>query len=50
MKLHIIIEIILYTIGEWLNNKANGKGKFYHVDGDIFDGTFSNNNIFLVNN
>ena len=20
--------------GEWIENKANGKGKFWHVDGD----------------
>ena len=24
--------------GEWLQNKAHGKGKFFHVDGDVFDG------------
>jgi hypothetical protein len=24
--------------GEWKNNKAEGKGVFKHVDGDIFDG------------
>lgn len=24
--------------GDWLNNKAHGKGKFYHVDGDVFEG------------
>ena len=24
--------------GYWLNDKANGKGKFYHVEGDIYDG------------
>lgn len=24
--------------GEWKNNKAHGKGKFFHIDGDIFDG------------
>ena len=28
----------LRFIGEWRNNKANGKGKFWHVDGDIFEG------------
>ena len=27
-----------YSLGEWRDNKANGKGKFTHVDGDIFDG------------
>jgi hypothetical protein len=21
-----------------MNNKAHGKGKFWHVDGDVFDG------------
>ncbi len=25
-------------LGEWKNNKAEGKGVFKHVDGDIFDG------------
>ena len=25
-------------IGEWKENKAHGKGKFWHVDGDIFEG------------
>ena len=34
----IIWSIYLCLIGEWKNNKAEGKGKFYHVDGDIFDG------------
>ena len=24
--------------GYWENHKANGRGKFYHVDGDIYDG------------
>jgi len=24
--------------GEWRDNKANGKGKFWHADGDIYDG------------
>lgn len=24
--------------GEWKNNKANGRGKFWHVDGDYFEG------------
>jgi hypothetical protein len=23
-----------------VNNKAHGKGKFYHVDGDIFEGNW----------
>lgn len=25
-------------IGEWRMHKANGKGKFVHVNGDVFDG------------
>lgn len=25
-------------LGEWRTNKADGKGKFYHIDGDIFEG------------
>ncbi len=24
--------------GEWRNNKANGKGKFWHADGDVYEG------------
>jgi hypothetical protein len=28
-------EVIL---GFWLNNLAHGKGRFYHVDGDIYEG------------
>ena len=24
--------------GEWQNNKANGRGKFWHADGDIYEG------------
>jgi hypothetical protein len=24
--------------GQWENDKANGKGTFWHVDGDIFEG------------
>lgn len=26
------------NLGFWLNNLAHGKGRFYHVDGDIFEG------------
>ena len=24
--------------GEWQQNKANGKGKFWHADGDVYEG------------
>ena len=24
--------------GQWKQNKAHGKGKFFHVDGDVFEG------------
>lgn len=24
--------------GEWHNNKANGRGKFWHADGDVYEG------------
>ena len=24
--------------GEWRENKANGRGKFWHADGDIYEG------------
>ena len=28
-----------YTfLGFWKHNRANGMGKFYHVDGDVFEG------------
>ncbi|TNV78792.1 hypothetical protein FGO68_gene5616 [Halteria grandinella] len=26
--------------GDWLNGKANGKGTFYHLNGDIYEGDF----------
>ena len=26
--------------GEWINGKACGKGVFYHVNGDVYDGEF----------
>ena len=26
--------------GEWFNNQANGKGKFWHVTGDIYQGNW----------
>ena len=26
--------------GEWRENKANGRGKSWHADGDIFEGEF----------
>ena len=28
--------------GNWRNNVASGRGKFHHIDGDIYDGIFSN--------
>jgi len=24
--------------GEWRHNKANGTGKFWHADGDVYEG------------
>ncbi len=24
--------------GHWRNNVASGRGKFYHIDGDVYDG------------
>jgi len=39
----ILSQIIFITKkGEWKNNKAHGKGKFYHIDGDIFEGFYLN--------
>lgn len=26
--------------GEWRDNKANGRGTFYHVNGDLYEGEF----------
>ena len=26
--------------GEWSNNRANGKGQFWHADGDIYEGNW----------
>jgi hypothetical protein len=37
---------MINDLGEWMNNKAQGKGKFFHVDGDIFEGSFLINNVF----
>ncbi len=33
--------ILLYflALGEWKENRAHGKGKFFHVDGDTYEGT-----------
>ena len=28
--------------GWWMDNKANGKGRIIHVDGDVYDGTWLN--------
>ena len=27
--------------GEWRQNKANGTGKFWHADGDVYEGQFA---------
>lgn len=29
---------MIFLLGEWKHNKAQGKGKFWHVDGDIYEG------------
>jgi hypothetical protein len=26
--------------GEWYSNQAHGKGKFWHDDGDVFEGIY----------
>jgi len=26
--------------GEWQNNRANGKGQFWHADGDVYEGNW----------
>ena len=31
-------------IGEWLNSKAHGYGKFTHINGDEYMGNWSNDN------
>lgn len=30
---------------EWKNNKANGKGKFFHADGDVYEGEWVNDKV-----
>lgn len=27
-------------VGEWIDGKAEGKGTFYHSNGDVFEGEF----------
>lgn len=34
-------QALTFILGEWRNNKAHGKGKFWHVDGDIFEGQWA---------
>ena len=29
-------------VGEWADGKAEGKGTFYHSNGDVFEGMFKN--------
>ena len=26
--------------GEWRDNRANGKGQFWHADGDVYEGNW----------
>ncbi len=33
-----VIKNKLILLGEWRMNKAHGKGKFIHVDGDLYEG------------
>ena len=30
-------------VGNWSYNMASGKGKFFHVGGDLYDGMWANN-------
>lgn len=32
--------------GGWKENKAHGQGKFWHVDGDIFEGEYNTYSYF----
>jgi len=43
MKVRILFLYLFENqiLGEWRNNKAHGKGKFWHVDGDIFEGQWA---------
>ena len=34
--------------GEWLNNRANGKGQFWHADGDIYEGNWKDDSRVFV--
>ena len=40
--------------GYWRDNVANGKGKFYHIDGDVYNGkillTFTLFFLFILSN
>ena len=29
-------------VGNWIDNKACGFGKFYHADGDVYEGEWQN--------
>jgi len=29
-------------VGYWRNDKANGKGRLIHADGDVYEGDWSN--------
>ena len=31
--------------GYWKNDKAHGKGKFYHVEGDVYDGDWAQDKV-----
>ena len=35
---NMFIDFYLLMIGEWVNDKAQGKGKFYHNNSAFYDG------------
>lgn len=36
--------------GYWQNDKAHGKGKFYHVEGDVYDGEWKCDKVTFLSN
>lgn len=38
MEQNMKVDHKLGILGYWKDNLAHGKGRFYHVDGDIFEG------------
>ena len=42
----ISLKLICFSptnLGQWKDDKAHGKGKFVHTDGDVYEGEWQNN-------